>query len=56
MAVADYFSLAGNNYLVMADRVTGWIELYKMNGKAMTWIKTLRNLYAQAILGSLPSV
>ena len=47
MAVADYFSLAGNNYLAVADRFTGWIELFKMDGKAMTLIKTLRNLFAQ---------
>ena len=47
MAAADYFSLAGNNYLAVADRFTGWIELYKMDGKAMTLIKTLRNLFAQ---------
>ena len=47
MAVADYFSMAGNNYLAVADRFTGWIELYKMDSKAMTLIKTLRNLFAQ---------
>ena len=47
MAVADYFSMEGNNYLAVADRFTGWIELFKMDGKAMTLIKTLRNLFAQ---------
>ena len=47
MAVADYFSMAGTNYLAVADRFTGWIELFKMDGKAMTLIKTLRNLFAQ---------
>ena len=47
MAVADYFALAGNNYLAVADRFTGWIQLYKMDGKAMTLIKTLWNLFSQ---------
>ena len=47
MAVADYFAMAGNNYLAVADRFTGWLEVYKMDGKAMTLIKTLRNLFSQ---------
>ena len=47
LAAADYFSMAGNNYLAVADRFTGWIEVYEMVGKAMTLIKTLRNLFAQ---------
>ena len=47
MAVADYFAMAGNNYLAVADRFTGWIEVYKMDGKTMSLIKTLRNLFAQ---------
>ena len=47
MVVADYFAMGGNNYLVVADRFTGWIELYKMDRKALTLIKTLRNLFAQ---------
>ena len=47
MAVADYFFMAGTNYLAVGDRFTGWIELFKMDGKAMTLIKTLRNLFAQ---------
>ena len=47
MAVADYFAMAGNNYLAVADRVTGWIEVYRMDGKTMSLIKTLRNLFAQ---------
>ena len=47
MAVADYFSMAGTNYLAVADRFTGLIKLFKMDGKAMTLIKTLRNLFAQ---------
>ena len=47
MAVADYFAMGGDNYLVVADSLTGWIEVYKMDGKAMKLIKTLRNLFAQ---------
>ena len=35
-----------NNYLAVTDRFTGWIELYKMDGKAMNMIKT-RNLFSQ---------
>ena len=30
MALADYFSFEGSNYL---DRFTEWMELYKMDGK-----------------------
>ena len=47
MAAADYFSMAGHTYLAVADRFTGSIEVYKMDGKAMTLMKTLRNLFAQ---------
>ena len=47
MAVADYFAMGGDNYLVVADRFMGWIEVYKMDGKAMKLIKTSRNLFAQ---------
>ena len=32
---------------MLADRFTGWIEVYKMDGKAITLDKTLRNLFAQ---------
>ena len=46
-AVADYFAWKGNNYLAVADCFTGWFELYNMDGKVMTLIKTLRNLFAQ---------
>ena len=47
LAVADSFVMAGNNYLAVVDRFTGWIELYKMDGKTMSLIKTMRNLFAQ---------
>ena len=45
--MADYFSFKGSNYLAVADRFTGWMELYKMDGKTMTLIRTLRNLFEQ---------
>ena len=32
---------------MLADRFTGWIKVYKMDGKAMTLVKTLRNVFAQ---------
>ena len=32
---------------MVADRFMGWIEVYKMDGKAMKLIKTSRNLFAQ---------
>ena len=32
----------------MVDRFTGWIEVYRMDGKTMSLIKTLRNLFAQS--------
>ena len=46
-AVADYFAWKGGNYLAVADRFSGWLELFKMDGKVVTLIKTLRNLFAQ---------
>ena len=50
MAVAYYFAMGRNNYLVVADRLEGWLEVYKIDVKAMTLIKTLRNLFAQMVL------
>ncbi len=47
MAVTDYFEVAAVNYLVIADRYTGWPELFRQNGKAITLVKTCRNLFAQ---------
>ena len=47
LTVMDYFDLSGCYYLVIADRYTGWPELYRQNGKALTLIKTCRNLFAQ---------
>ena len=32
---------------MLADRFTGWIKVYKVDRKAMTLIKTLRNLFTQ---------
>ena len=26
--VGDYFSIAGNNYLVLGDRFSGWLSIY----------------------------
>ena len=46
-AVLDYFEYAALKFLVIADRFTGWPEVFRMNGKAMTLIKTCRNLFAQ---------
>ena len=45
--VMDYFDLTGVNYLVIADRFTGWPEIFRQNGKAMTLVRTCRNLFAQ---------
>ena len=47
LAVSDYFDVAGVKYLVVADRYTGWPELFRQNGKALTLVKTCRNLFAQ---------
>ena len=43
----DYFDHAALKYLVIADRFTGWPELFRQNGKAMTLVKTCRNLFSQ---------
>ena len=42
MAVADYFAMRGNNHILVVDRFTGWMEVYKMDGKPMTLIKLCR--------------
>ena len=47
LAVTDYFEVAAVNYLVIADRYTGWPELFRQNGKAITLVRTCRNLFAQ---------
>ena len=47
LTVMDYFEQSSHYYLVIADRYTGWAELYRQNGKAITLIKTCRNLFAQ---------
>ena len=46
-AVADYFAWKGNNYLAVADRFLGWLYLFKMDGKVLSLIKVLRNLFKQ---------
>ena len=47
LSVMDYFEQSNHYYLVIADRYTGWAELYRQNGKVITLIKTCRNLFAQ---------
>jgi hypothetical protein len=49
MICADYFSLQGHNYLVVADRFTGWQQVYpappgKFDGKS--FISFLRDFFA----------
>ena len=46
-AVMDYFEYAALKFLVIADRFTGWPEVFRLNGKAITLVKTCRNLFAQ---------
>ena len=46
-AVADYFAWKGSNYLAVVDRFSGWFKVYNMDGKVLTLIRTLRNLFAQ---------
>ena len=41
------FYTEGNNFLAVADRFTGWLELVQMDGKVLSLIKVLRNLFAQ---------
>ena len=43
----DYFDVAGLKYLVIRDRFTGWPEVFRQNGKAMTLVRTYRNLFSQ---------
>ena len=45
--VMDYFELVSVHYLVIADRFTGWPEIFRQNGKFMTLVRTCRNLFAQ---------
>ena len=47
LIVADFFDLHGVNYLVVADRYTGWPILFKMGTTTMEMVKTLRNIFAQ---------
>lgn len=47
LTVMDYFDLAAVYYLVIADRYTGWPEIFRQNGKTITLVKTCRNLFAQ---------
>ena len=43
----DSFDLHGMNYLVIADRYTGWSKLQKLDHKILNTVKTYRNLFAQ---------
>ena len=47
LIVADFFDLHGVNYLVVADRYTGWPILFRMGTATMEMVKTLRNIFAQ---------
>ena len=47
LAVLDYFEVSAHKFLVVADRFTGWPEVSRQNGKAMTLVKTCRNLFSQ---------
>jgi len=49
MVVADYFAIQGNNFLVIADRFTGWQQVYptppwKFDGKS--FIEMMREFFA----------
>ena len=46
-SVMDYFEYSALKFLVIADRFTGWPEVFRLNGKAITLVKTCRNLFAQ---------
>ena len=48
LAVADYFTLGGFNYLVYADRYTGWVTVLKTQATGSTassLIKELRTAF-----------
>ncbi len=46
MAVADYFQLNGNTYLVYADRYTGWVSICKCReANAETLKRELRTVF-----------
>ena len=47
LIVMDYFDLEGYHYLVIADRYTGWPEIFKLDGKSMALLKTSRKLFTQ---------
>ncbi len=47
LTVMDYFDKEGMNFLVVADRYSGWPELFRQDQKAMTLVKTCRRLFAQ---------
>ena len=47
LAVTDYFDVAAVNYLIIADRFTGWPEIFRQNGKTMTSVKKCRNFFSQ---------
>ncbi len=47
LIVTDFFYLHGHNYLVMADKFTGWPVLFKLVTSTVKMIKTLQNIFAQ---------
>ncbi len=47
LIVMDYFDQEGKHFLVVADRYTGWPELFRQDSKAVTLVRTCRGLFAQ---------
>lgn len=45
MICADYFKYAGNNYLIVVDRYSGWPTTYQLSGGAVPLVKKLRELF-----------
>ena len=43
----DYFEHAALKFLVIADHFTGWPEVFRLDGKAITLVKTCRILFSQ---------
>merc|ERR1712106_1271177 len=49
MVVADYFSLAGKNYLVVGDRYSGWLSIHEAGAgefNGATMVKVLREQFS----------
>jgi hypothetical protein len=45
MVCADYFHYAGNNYLVVVDRYSGWPEIWRLSGGAGPLVTRLRSMF-----------